>query len=114
MTHSLDSILSEVAAEHDRAIALYPDSVSLPDGTGAGMYHHQLAIARLAYDRAKREGRLTHAHILEEEFLEAMCETDSAKLRAELVQLAAMAIKQIADIDRRAADPAVARGRGWA
>jgi hypothetical protein len=95
-------ILAEIAAEMDRAAELYPDCVSLPDGTGAGMYHHQLAIARHACERAHREGRVTHRHILEEEFLEAMCETEPARLRAELVQLAAMALKHIADIDRRA------------
>jgi hypothetical protein len=109
VTHPLDPIIAEVAAEHDRACALHPDSVSLPDGTGAGMYRHQLEIARLAYDRAKREGRLTHGIILEEEFLEAMCETDQKKLREELKQVAAMAVKWIAHIDRRAYSEELAR-----
>jgi len=111
MTHPLDSILGEVAAEHDRACAKYPDCVSLPDGTGlTGAAKHALAIARHACERAYREGTLTHAHILEEEFWEAMCETDPAKLRAELVQVAAMAAKWVADLDRKGAGAICKRG----
>lgn len=116
MTHPLEPILAEVAAEHDRACALYPDCVSLPDGTGlAGATKHALAIARHACERGYREGTLTHAHILEEEFWEAMCETDPAKLRAELVQVAAMAVKWIRDLDRRCCDRCgyQVRGEGW-
>jgi len=42
--------------------------------------------------------------ILTEEFAEAMAETDRAKLRAELVQVAAAAVAWIEDLDSRSAD----------
>jgi hypothetical protein len=88
------------------AIALYPDSVSLPDGTGlTGIRQHAEDIARHACERAHREGHLTHAHILEEEVAEALNERDPANLRVELVQVAAMAVKWILDLDRKAATP---------
>jgi len=48
-------------------------------------------------------GRITWRHILKEEMLEAFAETDPAKLREELVQVAAVAATWIAAIDRRTA-----------
>lgn len=56
--------------------------------------------ARMACDRADREGSTTWFHIAREEFWGAMSEIDRAKLRAELVQLAAVAVSWVMDIDR--------------
>lgn len=44
---------------------------------------------------------LTWADVLSEEFFEAMAEEDPAKLRAELVQVAAVAVAWIEAIDRK-------------
>ncbi len=97
------AILSAFAAEHDRAIALYPDSVHLPDGTGetsARQYSEDMA--RNACNRAHREGRLTHAHIFEEEACEVLNAKTTEDLRKELIQVGAMCLKWILDLDGRA------------
>jgi hypothetical protein len=73
-----------------------------PDGTNLqndGWRTH----ARTQCQRAAAEGRVTWAPILQEEFVEALAETDPAKLRAELVQVAAVATAWIEAIDRREA-----------
>lgn len=98
-----EKIFTEISAERERQDAKYPDCISLPDGTGGGGRKTWESIARHACDRAHREGRLTHAHIFDEEASEVLAETDPAKLRAELVQVAAVAVKWLEDIDRRAA-----------
>jgi hypothetical protein len=49
------------------------------------------------------EKTLKWVDILEEEVAEAAAESDPAKLRAELVQVAAVAVAWIEAIDRRAA-----------
>jgi len=51
---------------------------------------------------ARVPGRVTWRAILEEEVAEAYAETDPEKLRAELVQVAAVAVKWVEAIDRRA------------
>ncbi len=57
--------------------------------------------ARAHAERAAKGGYLTWAHILTEEFYEAMAEEDQARLRAELIQVAAVAVAWIEQIDRR-------------
>lgn len=52
-------------------------------------------------DVAARFGWLTWRHILDEEVFEAFAETDPEKLRAELIQVAAVAVAWIEAIDRR-------------
>jgi hypothetical protein len=96
-------VLLEFSRELDDAAAKYPDCVSLPDGTGGSGYRTYRDLAKLACDRAYREGRLTHLHVLEEEVWEALAEDNPEKLRAELVQVGAMALKWIEDLDRRRA-----------
>lgn len=100
-----DGVCNEFEHELARAAEKFPDCVHLPDGTGGGGRETWRNIAKLSCDRADREHRLTHLHVMEEEFCEAMAETDPVKLRAELVQVGAMALKWILDID--------SRGKGW-
>lgn len=57
--------------------------------------------ARKWYEEAKAEGRLSWAHVLVEELSEAICSTNEANLRHELVQTAAVALAWIEAIDRR-------------
>ncbi|MDH2429486.1 hypothetical protein [Sphaerisporangium sp. TRM90804] len=71
-----------------------------PDGTGP----HAGEAAELAKGEtaaAFADGSLTWRHILIEEVLEAFAEDDPARLRAELVQVAAVATKWIQALDRR-------------
>lgn len=94
---------SEVALERMRQNLAFPkEEHGLPDGTGAAAYRTYEEIARNACDRAAREGRLTLAHILEEEAAEVLATVDPAKLREELVQLSAVCCRWVEDIDGRA------------
>jgi hypothetical protein len=74
----------------------HPDGTSLTLESTADVYRRDA-------DRAAKLGTITWAHILREEMAEAMAETDAAKLRAELIQVAAVAVNWIEAIDRRAA-----------
>ena len=75
-----------------------------PDGT-----HKDLAsmanLRRNQCDRAAAEGCVTFRHILAEEVAEAFAEEDSESLRAELIQVAAVAVSWIESIDRRNKGP---------
>ncbi|WP_280407498.1 hypothetical protein [Nocardia brasiliensis] len=73
-----------------------------PDGTGGKAAGDQASTARAECEQAARHGRLTFRHILAEEVFEAFAETDPAKLRAELVQVAAVAQAWVAKLDRQA------------
>lgn len=68
-----------------------------PDGTGGTTEENDsqgcLADARERYRVADEAGELTWAHILDEEHAEVIAEADPDKLVAELVQLAAVALK---------------------
>jgi hypothetical protein len=96
------AVLDEVAAELRRAEAKFPDQ-HLPDGTGRPNDRRFADTARAATDAALRTGEATWRDVINEEVREAFAETDAVLLRAELVQVAAMAIRWINDIDRRAA-----------
>lgn len=82
---------------------------SHPDGTGpnrmllrTGKTYSELeAAAKDATDTATAAGRVTYADILLEEAMEALAETDPARLRKELIQLAAVAVQWVEAIDRR-------------
>jgi hypothetical protein len=71
-----------------------------PDGTGGQHFAGMAAAARAACDRRHRAGVGTWADILAEETFEAFAETDPQLLRAELVQVAAVAVAWIECIDR--------------
>lgn len=58
---------------------------------------------RGACEGAFKLGKGSYAHIFLEEAAEAICAPDEQSLRAELVQVAAVAIAWIESIDRRAA-----------
>lgn len=74
----------------------------LPNGTGKAAQRAEAEIAKAACEAAFRDGRGSFALILLEEVAEAMAESDPDKLRAELVQVAAVAVKWIEALDRRA------------
>ena len=101
MAHKWRHILAEMFVELVRARRLYPDSMSMPNGTGGGGRRTWEAIARNSCERADREGRLTHAHVFDEEASEVLAADTDAELRKELVQVGAVCLKWIADIDAR-------------
>lgn len=69
------------------------------DGTGGNQVTADLA--RMVCQQAAKFGQLTWRQVLDEEVQEAFAESDPARLRAELVQVAAVAVAWIESIDRR-------------
>jgi hypothetical protein len=72
-----------------------------PDGTGKPAQKALANIAQDHCDREARNGSVTWADIMYEEFAEALAESDEDKLREELIQTAAVAIAWVESIDRR-------------
>ncbi len=71
-----------------------------PDGTRE-QYEYLAIEAREDCQEATEHGHVTWSDVLREEVFEAFAETDSIKLRAELVQVAAVCVAWIEAIDRR-------------
>ncbi|MEZ7132008.1 hypothetical protein ACBR40_42295 [Nonomuraea sp. AD125B] len=97
---SLARVLADVTAERAAQDARF-GLQQLPDGTGGADAAARAAAACDETDAADRAGTLTWRHILAEEVLEAFAETDPDRLRAELVQVAAVAVKWMQALDRR-------------
>lgn len=110
------SIWTEVRGERERQDELWGEQ-NHPDGTGPavsfdGVFRmaemaaaNRLACKAAAGEYAEMSGRgpLTWRHILLEEVFEALSESDPAKLREELVQVAAVTVQWLEAIDRREA-----------
>jgi hypothetical protein len=97
-------VLNEIEEERAQQDAKWGEQ-NHPDGTGRGkVYLPTPTYERLLQDaRSQNDSdRCTFESILREEFCEAVLESDPAKLRAELVQAAAVAVAWIEAIDRRA------------
>lgn len=72
-----------------------------PDGTGGVMWQARRDEARRQTDHRAAIGDVNWLLILHEEVLEALAEHEPAALRRELVQVAAVAVAWIEDIDSR-------------
>lgn len=109
ISFSTAHVLFDVARERRRQDAKWGQQ-NHPDGTGPGVYWQfydypaaELAgIIRRATQEAFAQGKGTWRDILNEEVAEAFAEDDPAKLRAELIQVAAVAAAWVEAIDRRA------------
>lgn len=91
--------LNDVLEERLRQERVFPDQ-HLEDGTSEDNtaqadYHKEVCEAHRA------EGSMTWADVLAEEFWEAMSEKEPELLRAELIQVAAVAARWVEDIDNR-------------
>ena len=114
-------VVLELAEERTRQTAKHGDQSHLPDGTGAVLWlsmdddyirRHGIRRDNLAAwakartdeaSQARGDGSITFEHILTEEWAEAIAESDPDALRAELVQVAAVAVQWVEAIDLRAA-----------
>lgn len=96
-----EDIAIEAIDEWSRGAALYPETDSFPDGTGGEARRNIETIAKKSYELAAHEGRCTWAHVLDEEVAEALAETDPGRLRFELLQVAAVALHWVSNLDRR-------------
>ena len=106
--HAENGSLAEVAAERARQDAKWGEQ-NHPDGTGPtnwwpGLFRRPMSdaaqIAKQQVNFDARTGRLTYAGVFLEEVFEALCEDDPARLRTELVQVAAVAVAWVEKIDR--------------
>lgn len=100
MTHR-DRVIDSVLAERNRQDAKWGEQ-NHPDGTGIGGDDVRRDVMTSLCQAAAASGSVTWRHILDEEVAEAFAEPDPAKLRAELVQVAAVAVAWIEAIERRA------------
>lgn len=107
LVEAYDAVLADIRAERAAQVRQWGVQ-NHPDGTGpSGAAAADQAKRDVA--EAMREGGLTWRHILHEEVLEAFAEDDPVALRAELVQVAAVAAEWIRSLDDRA--PAKTRFR---
>ncbi|MEU7894042.1 2'-5' RNA ligase family protein [Nonomuraea sp. NPDC049152] len=89
---SLAEVLADVAAERVAQDVMF--GIQDPaDGTGGPERTAAADHAKAELERAARAGEITWRHILHEEVLEAFAESDPDRLRAELIQVAAVAVK---------------------
>lgn len=112
-THAGPSVLDEVSAERERQEELWGEQ-NHPDGTGpllvlegfpewqdsVASAMHIESWARRRCDTEHNGGRGTYEMILTEEWAEVIASDDPIKLRAELIQLAAVAAAWVEKIDR--------------
>ncbi|WP_221933227.1 hypothetical protein [Streptomyces albidoflavus] len=101
-TPGLDRHMAEVDAERQRQLARFGDQHH-PDGTAITEDRERADRARHLCDSMTRLGLLTWRDILHEEVQEAFAESDPTLLRTELVQVAAVALAWISDLDSRTA-----------
>lgn len=106
---TLGRVLAEVCAERARnharwGVQDYPSSDSLGGPGACNLYGiPSERAAKATVERCTKEGRLTWTDVLLEEFAEVVEATNDVDRRAELVQVAAVALAWIECIDRRSA-----------
>jgi len=93
------NIIREIGVERRRQDEKWGEQ-NHPDGTSGEWETHANYFRRSA-DAAAKDGKLTWLHILIEEVYEAFAEVDPARLRVELIQVAAVAAAWAEAIDRR-------------
>lgn len=97
----LNFIGAEVLDEVERARRKHGAQAGIPDGTGGPYWAAAAQAAKEVTDRRAEAGLATRLDIVREEVFEAFAESDPEKLRAELIQAAAMLHAWIYDIDTR-------------
>lgn len=95
-------VLEDVQAERMRQITKWGVQHREDDTGGEiGYWAAQAEFAREACQAAESRGGAPWRMVLAEEFYEALAESDPAALRAELVQIAAVCVAWVEDIDSR-------------
>ena len=93
-------VLQAIGDEMERQLGLWGEQHH-PDGSGDDEFKLMADEAKELTDRSFSAGTGTWAHILTEEFLEALAESDPEKIYEELVQVAAVASSWARDINTR-------------
>jgi hypothetical protein len=101
---SRTDIFGEINAERERQIAKWGEQ-HRADDTGGRLLRDRADVARTLCQSAEKHtpGGAGWRAVLAEEVAEAFAESDPAKLRAELVQSAAVIVAWVEDIDSREA-----------
>ncbi|MEV7154872.1 hypothetical protein AB0N77_09635 [Streptomyces misionensis] len=99
-TPGVKAFAEEIDAERQRQLAKWGEQHH-PDGTGERRWRDAANHVRGEVDDAARRGTTTWRDILREEVFEALAESDSAALRTELIQVAAVCAAWIHDLDTR-------------
>lgn len=94
------TVLMDIDAERNRQDEKWGPQTH-PSGTGSSFWAAQEETAKAVCEVRAERGTITWKDILYEEVAEAFAEGDEARLRAELVQVAAVAAAWAEDIDRR-------------
>lgn len=108
-----ERVLSDVQAERAKQFAVYGTNEDLEDGTGAmvrwlhpvwdGMAVSAETLFRMDYEGYLMvRGKPTWMHLVREEVAEVFIEDDPARLRTELVQVAALCVSWVEKLDARA------------
>lgn len=116
-TCQTDQVLADVRAERARQFAQYGTNEDLELGMGPTVRwlapytpHDALHVERTLRqdyeDKERFHGKPTWMSLIREEVAEAFSEGDPAKLRAELLQVAALAVSAVEKMDARAAEAA--------
>lgn len=100
MPTSTPTVLGEVLLERRSQDRKWGEQ-NHPDGTGATFRVRAADTQRVITEVAFEKGEGTWALILLEEVAEALAESDPEALRAELIQVAAVAASWVEAIDRR-------------
>lgn len=98
--HTIDECLDEVFQECIQQNRKWGEQ-NHPDGTSELLFTELADIYRARCDANAVAGTITWRDILLEEFWETSAEEDPAKIRAELIQVAAVAVQWALAIDRR-------------
>lgn len=100
----ITAVLADIRLERRRQLAKWGEQHH-PNGTGIGPYWSERAEVEQQMNATRVErGTLTWLDILAEEVYEAFAEYDYEKLRAELIQVAAVATAWAEDLDGRPTD----------
>lgn len=102
MTDGRDLIYLHIEAERLKQDKKWGEQ-NHPDGTGGPGWQFEANVAREVCRQVFAAGQGTWRNVLDEEVAEAFAESDPQKLRAELIQVAAVAIAWVEAIERRAA-----------
>lgn len=95
--------LSKERLRQDEKHGPVDDVLGIPDGTSRDQFRERSAWASDACENAMARGYLTWRHILLEEVYEALVEEDPERLRRELIQVAAVAVRWVEVLDERKA-----------
>lgn len=101
-THRLN-VLLEVALERTSQDAKWGEQ-NHDSGCGEKAYGYMRDCYREIYETSAVLGRVTWADVMLEEVYEALSEEDPKKLRAELLQVAAVAVAWVECLDRKRND----------